>query len=430
MRIAQIGNLYQPVPAVEYGGTQRTIAQITAFQAALFGHDVTLYASSDSGIISFTKKIVEDLGLPFQTDTDKSKISIINKDGRIGHVRLEHAGFSSVGYNDQNEIKIHQALFARLVQDDLDNAYDVIHNHHRWFMANAIIPCGLLYKTITHQHNTTLEETYQQFGYPLICVSKSQADLMKEEYEANVFSVIHHGMDKGMHLPTVQHSGYLVWIGRFLHEKGAHRAIAIAKKAKIPLLIAGIIYDKKPESSQYFESDILPHLTVHDANFLNSISMLSPEEVKEKIKMSGLENGVENPVIFCGAVNEQQKQTLFGGAMATLFPISWPEPFGLVMIESMACGTPVIAYESLGNIHCGAVGEIIEDGISGYLVHSNDEEDAIAKSVEAVKRVSELNRTQVRYAFEANWTSEKTAFQINKAYQEIAFTNSNVSTSH
>lgn len=423
MRIAQLGNLYQPVPAIEYGGTQRTIAQIAAFQAACFGHDITVYAPADSDIINFTRKIADDYGL--LSCVDKNTISVTNNDGRVGYVRLVHAGFGAIGYNDLNEQNKHQLLFAQLVKDDRDIAFDIIHNHHRWFMNSAIIPAGLQYKTITHQHHIHLEDTYTKSKYPLICISESQACLMQQKNDANVLAVIHHGLDQGMYRATTEHGGYLAWVGRFLHEKGAERAIKIAAKANMPLLIAGTVYDKKPESRQYFEDYILPYITIDDPGFLNSIALLSVEEIKEKIKALGQAKGVENPVIFCGPANEAQKQALFGGAMATLFPISWPEPFGLVMIESMACGTPVIAYESIGNIHCGAVGEVVEEGVTGFRINAQNESDGIEQAAKAVVPVSALSRKLVRDTFDRNWISEKTAELINTAYEAVLFKNNN-----
>jgi len=116
MRIAQIGNLYQPVPATEYGGTQRVIAQISAFQAVLFGHDITVYAAAESLVIDFTRKLAHDMGLRTHSNESETAISIFNKHCRAGTLRLESAGFGSIGYNDANEHGKHPCTFWQACQ--------------------------------------------------------------------------------------------------------------------------------------------------------------------------------------------------------------------------------------------------------------------------------------------------------------------------
>jgi len=189
-------------------------------------------------------------------------------------------------------------------------------------MHNAFISSGLDFKTITHQHNIVLEQTYELSRYPIICISKSQQRLMQENYNANVQCMIYHGIDQAMYRPSIEHNGYLAWMGRFLNEKGAHRAMNIARKANIPLLLTGTIFDKNPESKTYFEQVIEPQITINDNEFLNGLQGLSAIKIREKIKALCDENPESAPVIFCGPVNEKQKQTLLEGAMATLFPIS------------------------------------------------------------------------------------------------------------
>src|SRR5580698_721202 len=116
-----------------------------------------------------------------------------------------------------------------------------------------------------------------------------------------------------------------------------------------------------------------------------------------------------NPnVEFIGEINDQQKPAFLSGAHALLFPIDWPEPFGLVMIEAMACGTPVIAYRS------GSVPEVIDDGVSGFIVANED--DAVA----ATRRVHELDRAKVRATFDRRWTARRMAEDYVDLYQELA----------
>ena len=117
----------------------------------------------------------------------------------------------------------------------------------------------------------------------------------------------------------------------------------------------------------------------------------------------------DNPhVEFIGEINDQQKPAFLSGAHALIFPIDWPEPFGLVMIEAMACGTPVIAYRS------GSVPEVIDDGVSGFIVTNEDE------AVKAIGRLGELDRKTVRATFDRRWTARRMAEDYVSVYEELA----------
>jgi Glycosyl transferases group 1 len=180
-----------------------------------------------------------------------------------------------------------------------------------------------------------------------------------------------HGLPRQL-LPLQPFAGgdYLAFLGRIAPEKRPDRAIEIAMRAGMKLKIAAKI-DRADQA--YWEQTIFP-----------------------------LIDGNPN-VEFVGELNEQEKASFLGNARALLFPIDWPEPFGLVMIEAMACGTPVIAFR------CGSVPEVIEDGVSGRIVSDVDE------AVEAVRHVDNLNRLLVRYAFERRFTAEA----MGRAYLEI-----------
>src|SRR6202789_3843080 len=171
---------------------------------------------------------------------------------------------------------------------------------------------------------------------------------------AKFMTTIHHGIPAELHLPVFEKGSYLAFLGRISPEKRPDRAIRIARTAGIPLKIAAKV-DKVDED--YFRNDIAP-------------------------LVSG--GGVE----FVGEINEREKTKFLGEAAALLFPVDWPEPFGLVMIESMACGTPVLAFR------CGSIPEIIEDGITGKIVSS--EEEAIA----ALPAILAYDRHAVRQGFE------------------------------
>jgi glycosyltransferase involved in cell wall biosynthesis len=170
----------------------------------------------------------------------------------------------------------------------------------------------------------------------------------------------------------------LAFVGRISPEKGLDRAITIAREADMPLKIAGIVY---PSDEQYFRESIKPLL-------------------------GG--TGVE----FVGEIDDRTKTTFLGEAAALLFPVDWPEPFGLVMIEAMSCGTPVIAFNN------GAIPEIIESGISGYVV--SDLEEAVRRVPEALR----LDRSKVRRQFEERFSAERMAANYVAIYGKLALSRS------
>jgi glycosyltransferase involved in cell wall biosynthesis len=170
-----------------------------------------------------------------------------------------------------------------------------------------------------------------------------------------------------------KHGEYLAFLGRISPEKRPDRAIKIALEAGIPLKIAAKVDEV---DRQYFESTIKPLLD---------------------------QPGIE----FLGEIGEEEKNMFLGNAYAYLFPIDWPEPFGLTMIEAMACGTPTIAF------CCGSVPEIIEDGVTGFIVKTEDE------AVQALKRVSGLSRAKCRAAFERRFTDYRMAKDYLSIYEAI-----------
>ena len=176
-----------------------------------------------------------------------------------------------------------------------------------------------------------------------------------------------------------------------------------------------MVFDKKSESARHFEEDIKPHIDRNDASLLDRMSLLTAAEVRKEIAKAG----TQSPVIFCGEANETGKQALFGHAQATLFPISWPEPFGRVLIESMACGTPVVGYAQLGDVHCGSVGEVIENGVSGYTIYARDESDGVQRAVEAVQTAGKMDRALIRKVFDRDWTSARVAKQLDVVYKRF-----------
>jgi glycosyltransferase involved in cell wall biosynthesis len=204
---------------------------------------------------------------------------------------------------------------------------------------------------------------------PLVAVSNDQRKYL---HSANWIGTIHHGLLCGL-LPFQPRAsgGYLAFLGRIAPEKRPDRAIEIAVRTGMPLKTAAKV-DRVDQA--YWEEKIHPMIKAN-AN-----------------------------VEYLGEIAEHEKAGFLGQASALLFPVDWPEPFGLVMIEAMACGTPVIGFR------CGSVSEVVQDGVSGFVVETVDQAAA------AVARVPSLDRANVRAAFEQRFTIERTAHDYLEIY--------------
>jgi glycosyltransferase involved in cell wall biosynthesis len=212
---------------------------------------------------------------------------------------------------------------------------------------------------------------YQEFqDMPVISISNEQR---KPLPWANWQATVYHGLPADLYRFRAEPGSYLAFMGRMSPEKRVDRAIEIAKRIQIPLKIAAKV---DPVDKDYFESVIAPLLD-------------------------------DLLIEFVGEIGDAQKNEFLGNAYALLLPIDWPEPFGLVMIEAMACGTPVIAYRG------GAVPEIMEEGHTGFIV------EELEDAVEAVQRVPELSRKRCREVFEQRFTVTRMARDYLQAYKRL-----------
>jgi len=205
---------------------------------------------------------------------------------------------------------------------------------------------------------------------PVVSISNAQR---RPVPHAGWVRTIHHGLPERLLTPKDVKPSYFAFLGRIAPEKGVDRAIHIAKAAGIPIKMAAKV-DKVDR--EYFE-----------------------EKIKPQIDGTSVE--------YIGEITDADKSEFLSGAVAVLVPIDWPEPFGLVMIEAMACGTPVIAFNR------GSVPEIIEDGVTGFIVE--DEQGAIG----AAYRLSELSRTRVRACFEDRFTARRMAQDYLAVYRSL-----------
>ncbi len=205
---------------------------------------------------------------------------------------------------------------------------------------------------------------------PVVSISDAQREPLPW---LNWQGTVHHGLPRDHYRLNADPGKYLAFLGRASPEKGLDRAIEIAKRVDMPLKIAAKI-DRA--DAQYFETIIKPLL----------------------------DHGL---VEFIGEIGYHEKTEFLGNAAALIFPIQWPEPFGLVMIEAMACGTPVVAYPQ------GSVGEVTKEGVTGFIVADED------GAVRAIERISEIDRKKCREYFEQNFTSTRMAQDYLNIYQRM-----------
>ncbi len=264
----------------------------------------------------------------------------------------------------------HMLLMERVRQHALE--FDVLHFHMDYWPASLFARQPVPFMTTLHGRLDLGELGPVYAGLPpmnLISISDAQrAPLPAVPFMAT----IPHGIPPSLLRPSPIEPAYLAFLGRICPEKRPDRAIRIARAAGLPLRIAAKV-DRVDEA--YFEREIRPMLG--------------------------------SDTEFIGEINDDAKSAFLSGARALLMPIDWPEPFGLVMIEAMACGTPVIAYDH------GSVPEIIEHGLTGFIV--GDEAAAVA----AIKRIDRLSRKVIRQEFERRFTARRMAEDYLAACQSL-----------
>ncbi len=254
------------------------------------------------------------------------------------------------------------------------NEFDVLHFHngHGYFPLARCLEVPHLSTVHGPLHAPELRKLYGHFlEVPLVSISEAQR---LPVLQANWLGTVYHGLPSDLYHYQGSPSPYLAFVGRISPEKRLDRAIAIAAAVGLPLKVAAKI---DPSDAPYFHQHIEPLLR-------------------------------DNPgVEFLGEVDDAGKQELLGQALALLFPIDWPEPFGLVMIEANACGTPVIAWRN------GSTPEIIRDGVNGFLVSSIDE------AIAAVRRLEPLDRARIRSHFEVRFSASRQAEDYEQLYRHL-----------
>jgi glycosyltransferase involved in cell wall biosynthesis len=216
-----------------------------------------------------------------------------------------------------------------------------------------------------------LEAVYREYAeMPLVSISDAQRRPLSW---ANWQTTIHHGLPRDLYSFHAEPEGYLAFLGRIAPEKRPDHAIQLAKRTGLPLRIAAKV---DPADREYYRSEIEPLL--------------------------------DHPLIeFIGEISDQEKNAFVGNALALVCPYDWPEPFGLVLIEALACGTPVLAY------HRGSIPEIIDDGETGFVC------DNLSEMVEVIGRITTIDRRRCRAAFDERFTADRMAHDYVALYERI-----------
>ena len=348
MRIAQLAPPYETVPPTCYGGTERVVATLTE-ELVRRGHDVTLFASGDSCTSARLVPIVDHALWHHPEYEDFAPFSAI----ALGKLAAEAARF------------------------------DVVHNHldYMGFPLARILPCPVVSTLHGRLDLPELVPCFEEFrDVPLVSISDAQRTPIRR---ANWIATVHHGIDLDEFTFVPERGGYLAFLGRITPDKGVDTAIRMARRVGMPLKIAA----REPLP---MEGD--PNSQVDRAYYEDVIKPLLSEP------------GVE----FIGEVGGADKDRFLGDAAALVFPIRWPEPFGLVMIEALACGTPVVA------MRCGSVPEVLEHGITGFIAETEDE------FVASVERIDRLDRLACRASAERRFSAGAMAEQYLEIYAGLA----------
>ncbi len=251
--------------------------------------------------------------------------------------------------------------------------FDILHFHIDYFPLALFSRQCTPFLTTLHGRLDLPEfkDVYELYPEaPFVSISNAQR---KPIPRLNWVRTVLHGMPARLLTPRPVKPSYAAFLGRISPEKGVDRAIRIAGRAGVRLKIAAKVDNADRE---YFEAEIKPLLSLPHVEFI-------------------------------GEIDDSQKPEFLSGAQALLFPINWPEPFGLVMIEAMACGTPVIAF------NCGSVPEVMDHGLTGFVVNNEDE------AVAAIDRLGELDRAKVRQQFDRRFTARRMAQDYLDLYGEL-----------
>lgn len=313
LRIGVLASVAHRTPPRDYGPWEQVASTLAEGLVAL-GHDVTLFATADS--VTSARLVAS---APTGYEEDRSL------DAKVLECRHVAAAFERAGELDvlSNQFDFLPLTYSRLVSTPV---VTTIHG----FSSEAILPVFRDYDDIARYVSISDADRHPDLGYE---------------------ATIHHGIDLGGFTFSPASQGYLLQLARIHPDKGTHRAIEVARRSGLPLVIAGIVQDQA-----YFDAQVAPHLS-------------------EQFR-------------YVGSVGPAERDELLGGALALLHLVSFAEPFGLAVVEALATGTPVVA------VRLGSLSELVEPGVTGYLVP--DGPTVVDAAVDAVRQVGALSRARCR----------------------------------
>ncbi len=338
MRIAQVSPLYESVPPLLYGGTERIVSYLTE-ELVTMGHEVTLFASGDS-------------------QTRARLVSPCSKGLRLDATYQDHL--------------VHHIIMLEHFFREANN-FDIAHFHIDYLHYPLSSRHSLAHLTTLHGRLDLpdLRTLYSVFpSIPLVSISNSQR---KPLPFLNWQGTVYHGLPRNLYKPRFEHGHYLAFLGRISPEKRPDLAVKIARRFGMELKIAAKV---DPADVEYYQEVIRPLI---DGSLVE----------------------------YVGEISENEKDLFLGNAFALLFPIDWPEPFGMAMIEAIACGTPIIAFRR------GSVPEVMLDGVTGFVV------DNVKDAVEVLKKIPGLHRRLIHQVFEERFTSRRMTEEYLAIYQKM-----------
>lgn len=358
MKIAQIAPPWLTIPPKNYGGTENVVYNLVEQQVAQ-GHDVTLFAPGDAKtsakLVSFFPRSLVKEGVAWTRHLK-------------AFYHLEKA-LEEVSKGDFDIVHTHLSSGADLYVFPLTAALDVPHitTLHSHFPFDRT-PEG---------EPGDADRYYMDWAEAVPLVAISESARRQEKLPLNFVGVVHNGVEMSQYRATrTKREDFWVWLGRFVPEKGPHLAIEAAKQANVPLVLAGTIDRYVKSAFSYFQEQIKPQID-------------------------------DKQIKYVGPVNMRQKVRLLSRARGFLNPIEWEEPFGMVMIEAMACGCPVISFER------GAAPEIVVNGENGFLVHD------VAAMVQRMEHIDEIDRDSLRPYVEEYFSARVMAEKYVQLYEQV-----------